>query len=233
MLYASSYSPYIVYLSYDAPNTRTNKQLRWDKSRNRLKVLVVKPAGHRQHAVTAGGRNYKLDANVDWISVGSIMMSVWVIPDSWLLWYHGSNVVKVHRLLRHRNAGQHVSVLHKWTVFIENNMLVCKPSCLWKTVFYVFLRSVAVLLWTLNTKVQLCRFGKTVVKIWLKHFLYLGWRKPTRCNLCRYLFTAKLLYMFRAYVAPIISKVTFEGACSPYSMICTRGCNYSFMYSWW
>jgi len=25
--------------------------------------------------------------------------------------------------------------------------------------------------------------------------------------------------------------VTFEEACSPYSMICTRGCNYSFMYS--
>ena len=25
--------------------------------------------------------------------------------------------------------------------------------------------------------------------------------------------------------------VTFEGACSPDSMICTRGCNYSFMYS--
>ena len=27
--------------------------------------------------------------------------------------------------------------------------------------------------------------------------------------------------------------VTFEEACSPDSMICTRGCNYSFMYSWW
>jgi len=27
--------------------------------------------------------------------------------------------------------------------------------------------------------------------------------------------------------------VTFEEACSADSMICTRGCNYSFMYSWW
>ena len=27
--------------------------------------------------------------------------------------------------------------------------------------------------------------------------------------------------------------VTFEEACFPDSMICTRGCNYSFMYSWW
>jgi len=27
--------------------------------------------------------------------------------------------------------------------------------------------------------------------------------------------------------------VTFEEACSPHSMICTRGCNYRFMYSWW
>ena len=28
-------------------------------------------------------------------------------------------------------------------------------------------------------------------------------------------------------------KVTFEEACSPDGMNCTRGCNYSFMYSWW
>jgi len=28
-------------------------------------------------------------------------------------------------------------------------------------------------------------------------------------------------------------RTTFEEACSPYSMICIRGCNYSFMYSWW
>ena len=27
--------------------------------------------------------------------------------------------------------------------------------------------------------------------------------------------------------------VTFEEACSPDSMICTRGCSYSFIYSWW
>jgi len=27
--------------------------------------------------------------------------------------------------------------------------------------------------------------------------------------------------------------VKFEEACSPDSMICTRDCNYSFMYSWW
>ena len=27
--------------------------------------------------------------------------------------------------------------------------------------------------------------------------------------------------------------VTLEEACSPDSIICTRGCNYSFMYSWW
>jgi len=27
--------------------------------------------------------------------------------------------------------------------------------------------------------------------------------------------------------------VTFEEACSPDSMICTRDCNYSFIYSWW
>jgi len=27
--------------------------------------------------------------------------------------------------------------------------------------------------------------------------------------------------------------VMFEDACSLGSMICTRGCNYSFMYSWW
>jgi len=29
------------------------------------------------------------------------------------------------------------------------------------------------------------------------------------------------------------SLVTFEEACSPDSMICTRDCSYSFMYSWW
>jgi len=28
-------------------------------------------------------------------------------------------------------------------------------------------------------------------------------------------------------------QVTFEEACSPDSMICTRGCSSSFMYSWW
>jgi len=31
----------------------------------------------------------------------------------------------------------------------------------------------------------------------------------------------------------ILYMVTFEEACSPDSMICTRGCNYGFMYSWW
>jgi len=69
-------------------------------------------------------------------------------------------------------------------------------------------------------------------------------------TVCRYLFTAKLLYMFRASIAPIIrctqtavaasgtdhtiweaSVFTFEEACSPDSMICTRGYNYSFTYS--
>ena len=71
-----------MYLSHQALYARGNKQLRSDKSGNRLKVLVVKSAGHRLHVVTAGCRNYKLDANVDWISVGSIMMSVLVIPNS-------------------------------------------------------------------------------------------------------------------------------------------------------
>jgi len=71
--------------------------------------------------------------------------------------------------------------------------------------------------------------------------------------------SAKLLYMFRASIVPIIRStsncscslwygpyylmskfpqtwsnlVTFEEACSPDSMIYTRGCNYSFMYAWW
>ena len=81
-------------------------------------------------------------------------------------------------------------------------------------------------------------------------------RDPT---LCRYLFNAKLLYTFLASIAPITRNtqncsssllyrsyyltslnrlshtspylVTFEEACFPDSMICTRGCNYSFMYS--
>ena len=89
----------------------------------------------------------------------------------------------------------------------------------------------------------------------------------------RYLFSVKLIYMFRTSI-PVIIRSTWncscslwyrsyylgsklpqtwpnkdlfghvcpdvgpylvmsEEACSPYSMICTRGCNYSFMYSWW
>jgi hypothetical protein len=64
-------------------------------------VLVVKPAGHRLRVVTAGGRNYKLDANVEWINVGSIVASLLVIPNSWLLRHQRSNAVTVHRLLRH------------------------------------------------------------------------------------------------------------------------------------
>ena len=35
----------------------------------------------------------------------------------------------------------------------------------------------------------------------------------------------------RSQTSPYL--VTFEEACSPDSMICTRGCNYSFIYSWW
>jgi len=37
--------------------------------------------------------------------------------------------------------------------------------------------------------------------------------------------------IWRSPISPYL--VTFEAACSPGSMICTRGCNYSFMYSWW
>ena len=42
-------------------------------------------------------------------------------------------------------------------------------------------------------------------------------------TVCRYLFTAKLLYMFRVSIVPII-RSTWN---------CTRSCSYSFMYSWW
>ena len=45
-----------------------------------------------------------------------------------------------------------------------------------------------------------------------------------------------LNYLFRASIAPIIRSpylVMFEEACFPDSMICTRCCNCSFMYSWW
>jgi len=57
--------------------------------------------------------------------------------------------------------------------------------------------------------------------------------------------TAKLLYMFRTPSRPSsgaqrassnvtkLNSVTFEETCSPGSMTCTRGCNYSFTYSWW
>jgi len=74
-----------------------------------------------------------------------------------------------------------------------------------------------------------------VYKILLHTVCTLGWRNPTRCNCMQILITAKLLYMFRASIAPIIRStlVTFEEACSPDSMMCTRGCNYSFIYSWW
>jgi len=36
-------------------------------------------------------------------------------------------------------------------------------------------------------------------------------------------------FLKRDQISPYL--VTFEEACSPDSMICTRGCNYSFMYS--
>jgi hypothetical protein len=74
----------------------------------------------------------------------------------------------------------------------------------------------------------------------------------------RCLFTAKLLYIFRVSIAPIIrvhktvtaasgtghsiwettflqrgQLVTLEEGCCSDTMTCTRGCSYSFMYSWW
>jgi hypothetical protein len=78
-------------------------------------------------------------------------------------------------------------------------------------------------------------------------------------TVCRCLFTAKLLYMFRASVAPII-RSTSNGNCSFWyrsyhvseqqpsasmalatlaegcfsdTVTCTRSCSYSLMYSWW
>lgn len=116
-------------------------------------ILVVKPAGHRLRVVTVGGRNYKLDTNVEWISVGSIMTSVLVTPNSWLLWHQRSNAVKVHRLLRHLNARNLRSICNMFRYSTgENKMPFCKTSCLWKTVKYAFLRSVAVLLSSLSIK---------------------------------------------------------------------------------
>jgi hypothetical protein len=59
-----------------------------------------------------------------------------------------------------------------------------------------------------------------------------GW--PWRVNQ-----TLTLLTRSHASRLPLVRKVkassnvTFEEACSPDSMICTRGCNYIFMYSWW
>ena len=38
-------------------------------------------------------------------------------------------------------------------------------------------------------------------------------------------------FIKRDQISPYL--VTFEEACSSDSMICTRGCNYSIMYSWW
>ena len=80
-------------------------------------------------------------------------------------------------------------------------------------------------------------------------------------TVCRYLFTANLLYMFRASMAPIIrstkncncslwyrsyyvtvqrpsSSVAYRPCWSKVvallrNMTCTRGCSYSFVYSWW
>jgi hypothetical protein len=119
-------------------------------------VLVVKPAGHRLRVVTAGGRNYKLDANVEWISVGSIVAPVPVIPNSWLLWHQRSNAVQVRRLLLHLN----VCNMFRYCTG-ENKMPFCNTSCLWKTVKYAFLRSVAVLLGTLSIKGTMVQILKT------------------------------------------------------------------------
>jgi hypothetical protein len=96
-------------------------------------VLVVKPAGHRLHVVTVGGRNYKLDANVEWISFGSIMTSLLLIPNSWLLWHQRPNAVKVHCLFRHLNTRHLLSLCN----ILVNNQLDAFFQCIYFTSLHV------------------------------------------------------------------------------------------------
>ena len=80
---------------------------------------MVKSSGHRLHVVIDGGRNYKLDANVEWIIVGSVMTFELVITNSWLLRHQRSNVVESPPFIAPSKCTkfsvclQHVSVLHK------------------------------------------------------------------------------------------------------------------------
>jgi len=76
-------------------------------------------------------------------------------------------------------------------------------------------------------------------------------KNPTDATVCRYLFTAKLLYMFRVSqhpssgvlktvpaacgtghttctATPLTDQTTFEGSRGTSSMTCTTGCGYSF-----
>jgi len=59
-------------------------------------------------------------------------------------------------------------------------------------------------------------------------------KNPTDATVCRYLFTVKLLYMFRVsqHSSSGVSK-TVPAASGTSSMTCTGGCGYSFWYSWW
>jgi len=62
-------------------------------------------------------------------------------------------------------------------------------------------------------------------------------KNPTDATICRYLFTAKILYMFRVSqhpssgilkIVPRLDQTTFEGSSGTSSMVCTGGCGYSF-----
>jgi len=54
-------------------------------------------------------------------------------------------------------------------------------------------------------------------------------KNPTDATVCRYLFTAKLLYMFRVSEDPASGVLkTVPAASGTSSMTCTGGCRYSF-----
>jgi len=74
-------------------------------------------------------------------------------------------------------------------------------------------------------------------KLKLKKMLLNVNKNPTDATVCRYLFTAKLLYMFRVSQHPssgVLKTVlrpdqtTLEGSSGTSSMTCTGGCGYSF-----
>jgi len=98
----------------------------------------------------------------------------------------------------------------------------------------------------LHTKRDICYLGKeqqnSAVPNALPKYQYTVNKNPTDATVCRYLFTKKLLYMFRVSQHPssgVLKTVpaasgtdpdqtTLEGSSGTSSMTCTGGCWYSF-----